>query len=427
MSFINPDNTIFVMLSFEGPDVYSQAGGLGVRCTELSRSLAEVGFETHLFFIGDPDLPSIEYKIDGRLCLHRWCQWISAMNRAGVYEDENGKRYDFQNSIPPFLLKSIVSPAAIKNKLIVVLAEEWHTAQTVINLHNLLKTFGLRDRVAIFWNANNTYGFWNIDWWELRAACTITTVSRYMKHLMFDYRVNPMIIPNGIPRRLLEPIDERGIRLLRSIYENEFFLIKVGRYSPDKRWIMAIDSVADLRMSGNRVNFLMRGGMEPHRADIYRRAREHALDIRELKISNPSFDNVAKALYDNRDADLIELNFFVPEEFLRYLYASADAALANSGHEPFGLVGLEVMATGGIPFVGASGEDYAMGFQNSIVVETDDPKEISSYLLYLDGNPQIQERIRSRARLTAEMFTWDRVLEDLLGKIEFIMRVYGRL
>jgi len=30
------------------------------------------------------------------------------------------------------------------------------------------------------------------------------------------------------------------------------------------------------------------------------------------------------------------------------LYAAADAVLANSGKEPFGLVGLEVMAAGGI-------------------------------------------------------------------------------
>jgi glycosyltransferase involved in cell wall biosynthesis len=121
------------------------------------------------------------------------------------------------------------------------------------------------------------------------------------------------------------------------------------------------------------------------------------------------------------------MNFFIPEDFLRMLYAASDAVLANSGHEPFGLVGLEVMATGGIPFVGASGEDYAQAFQNSIVVESDDPREISSYLLYLRDNRQILENIRIHARETAEMYTWDRVIEDLLGKIEFIARVYGTI
>ena len=43
-----PDRTAFVVLSFEGPDLYSQAGGLGVRVKGLSRSLARRGYDTHL-------------------------------------------------------------------------------------------------------------------------------------------------------------------------------------------------------------------------------------------------------------------------------------------------------------------------------------------------------------------------------------------
>ncbi len=55
---MTPERTVFVILSFEGPDVYSQAGGLGVRVRGLSRTLAHLGYETHLFFIGDPELSS---------------------------------------------------------------------------------------------------------------------------------------------------------------------------------------------------------------------------------------------------------------------------------------------------------------------------------------------------------------------------------
>jgi len=68
----------FVILSFEGPDPYARAGGLASRVHELSRSLASKGFETHLFFIGDPQRPGHEVDASGRLHLHRWCQWISA-------------------------------------------------------------------------------------------------------------------------------------------------------------------------------------------------------------------------------------------------------------------------------------------------------------------------------------------------------------
>jgi len=67
---LSPDDVLFCLLSFEGPDPYSLAGGLGVRITPLAETLAERGFETHLFFVGDPDLPGRESQQDGRLTWH---------------------------------------------------------------------------------------------------------------------------------------------------------------------------------------------------------------------------------------------------------------------------------------------------------------------------------------------------------------------
>ncbi len=68
---LEPGRTVFILVSFEGPDVYSQAGGLGVRVKELSRALADRGYESHLFFVGDPTLPPHETLLDGKLTLHR--------------------------------------------------------------------------------------------------------------------------------------------------------------------------------------------------------------------------------------------------------------------------------------------------------------------------------------------------------------------
>ena len=73
---------------------------------------------------------------------------------------------------------------------------------------------------------------------------------------------------------------------------------------------------------------------------------------------------------------------------MRLVYQASDAVLANSGREPFGLVGLETMAAGGMAFTGSTGEDYAIPFHNSIVLETSDPKEIETYVMYLAEHPQ---------------------------------------
>ena len=84
-----PENTEFVILSFEGPDQpYSQAGGLGVRASNLSIALARQEFQTHLYFVGDPELPGVEELENGKLRLNRWNQWQSGHHRGGVYENE---------------------------------------------------------------------------------------------------------------------------------------------------------------------------------------------------------------------------------------------------------------------------------------------------------------------------------------------------
>ena len=101
---LDPARTVFVQLSFEGPDSYSQAGGLGVRVTGLSRSLARMGYPTYLYFCGDPDLPGHEDLEGGRLHLRRWGQWISAQHRGGVYDGEEGKIRDWNYSLPPSLI-----------------------------------------------------------------------------------------------------------------------------------------------------------------------------------------------------------------------------------------------------------------------------------------------------------------------------------
>ena len=85
---LQPDQVEFVLLTFEGPDSYSKAGGLGVRVANLADTLASQGFSTHLIFIGGPDHPGREERMNGRLKYHRWCQWISQYHPLGVYDGE---------------------------------------------------------------------------------------------------------------------------------------------------------------------------------------------------------------------------------------------------------------------------------------------------------------------------------------------------
>ena len=73
------------------------------------------------------------------------------------------------------------------------------------------------------------------------------------------------------------------------------------------------------------------------------------------------------------DADILHLRSTLGPESCRVLFRNSIAALANSGGEPFGLVGLETMAAGGVACTGSTGEDYVVPGQNALVLETADP------------------------------------------------------
>jgi glycosyltransferase involved in cell wall biosynthesis len=426
-SELTPDNTVFVSLSFEGPDQYSQAGGLGVRVAGLTTALAAHGFETHLLFIGDPYLPAHESREQGRLTLHRWCQWISRFHPAGVYDGEEGKLGNFNDSAPWFLADRVLAPALHEGKIGVVIAEDWQTAEAICRLSDLLFGMGLRDRAVLMWNANNLFGFHRINWGRLSFVSTITTVSKYMKHRMWAYGQNPLVVPNGIPERFLEAPPSEYVEACRALFADRMTLFKIGRFDPDKRWLMAVEAVACLRAMGVPVRLLVRGGVEPHGGEVLQRAHALGLWVHDVGSAGRTMDDCLAAFRAAPPADVLNLTFFLPEDFVRTLYRASDAVLANSGHEPFGLVGLEVMGAGGTAVTGSTGEDYAVHFENAVVVDTEDPSELAGYLVYLRDHPEQVERLRAGAAATARQFTWSAVLPNLLGKASYLAERQGAL
>src|SRR5204863_4639891 len=111
-------------------------------------------------------------------------------------------------------------------------------------------------------------------------------------------------------------------------------------------------------------------------------------------------------------ADVLNVTTPLSPDSLRVLYRAADGVLANSGREPFGLVGLEAMAAGGMAFTGNTGEEYARHMENAVVLDTADPAEAAWYVRYFVEHPAEQQRMRSRAREIAQHFSWDKVLEQ---------------
>jgi glycosyltransferase involved in cell wall biosynthesis len=402
----------FHILSFEGHDPYACAGGLASRINGLVRTLAEVGFETHLWFVDDPQLSG--HEAQGQLYLHRWCQWISQYHPGGVYDGEEGKRLDYGMSLPPFLCNEVLLPHLLQGKRAVILAEEWHTVDAVLHVDWLLRMTGVRHQIKILWNANNTFAFERIDWGRLAQAATITTVSRYMKHLMQGLGVNPLVIPNGLSTDTLVPPEREAVAAFKSRTKGRTVVSKVARWDPDKSWLLAIDTVGAMKRIGWRPLLIARGGVKPYGAEVLVAAVRAGLRVADLLLLEPGVRGLMQALDALGEVDILDLCSPLDPESRLVLFHSAAAVLANSHHEPFGLVGLETMAAGGVACIGYTGEDYAVPGHNALALETNDPQEFLDLFGTLRLNPAIERALRRAGRAAAQHYTWSKIVHRIL-------------
>jgi len=226
-----------------------------------------------------------------------------------------------------------------------------------------------------------------------------------------------LVIPNGLPPEAFTPPDRRLVAQLRGQLGGRLVLGKVARWDPDKAWFSAVRGVRALKQAGLRPLLIARGGAEAHGAQV--RESAGAAGLRWVDRSGPA--TLPDALRELHEADVVCLEFALDSATCRALYRAADAVLANSRFEPFGLVGLEAMAAGGVACVGLTGEDYALPGRNALVLQTEDPYELVAVLERLRAHPEEERTLRATARRTAKTFAWSEVVSRiLLPRVELL-------
>jgi glycosyltransferase involved in cell wall biosynthesis len=408
-----PPGTQFHVLSFEGPDGYARIGGLETRVAGLCEALVTAGHETHLWFVGAPDLPG--HEVRGGLHLHRWCQWLSHYHPSGVYDGQDSKVPDYAGSLPPVLFRDWLGPHLAGGRRAVVMAEEWQTADALLHLDHLLHANRVRDRVRLFWNANNVFGFERIHWERMRACALVTTVSRYMKQLMAAEGVEAVMLPNGLsPDAYLAP-DRSAVNQLRKMFVGRIAITKMARWDPDKNWLGSIEIIAHMKRLGLRPLLIARGGLERHGLDVLRAMNRAGLRVAERDHAESGLRGLVQALSDTTAVDVLHVTRHVDRDSRRALFRASDVVLANSAKEPFGLVGLEAMAVGGIGCTGLTGEDYVMPGRNALVLQTSDPAEFVKLYMPLRADPEYEAAMRRAGRATARQYAWPEVIRTALA------------
>src|SRR5258708_17694505 len=98
--------------------------------------------------------------------------------------------------------------------------------------------------------------------------------------------------------------------------------------------MMAVEAVARLKYSGHPVTFFVRGGIEPHGTDVLSHAYNIGLKIQDVTASRPNLEQFLDIMEHAGPADIYNLRFFLPEQFVRTIYKAPDATLATNSTTP---------------------------------------------------------------------------------------------
>ena len=148
-----------------------------------------------------------------------------------------------------------------------------------------------------------------------------------MKHLMWERGVDPPVIPNGLTADALVPPDREAVAAFLARLRHRTVLSKVARWDPDKRWLLATQTVRLL---------IARGGMEAHGIEVLATAAAAGLRVVERASPRLGVRGLLQAVEGSDAADIVNLRTVLDPESCRVLFRGAAAVLANSGHEPFG-------------------------------------------------------------------------------------------
>jgi hypothetical protein len=224
--------------------------------------------------------------------------------------------------------------------------------------------------------------------------------------------VHALVIPNGSTRSCsTEPIPSARPRCAA----------RSARDRPTSKSAASIPTRTGCRRSTRWPNCAPAGSTRADRArrqasrtatSSWAARAKSGLGVERLAYEGSDWRELVERLLAAVDAPVVHVRAFLDEATLYALYAAADAVLANSGKEPFGLVGLEVMAAGGIAVCGATGEEYAEPFVNAIVCDTSRrPRACDVSAKRCSSDPDLAAELRTNGAETAARYSWENALD----------------
>ncbi len=371
-----------LILSWEYPPIV--AGGLARHVSKLSEALARAGVEVHVLTRGSAGMP-VEQTIAG-VVVHRvpeqpmpldldaFVAWVEGMNsHMHAAGRRLGKRLCFE----------------------LVHGHDWLVAGASASLAQRLRCPYLTTIHATEYGRHQGWVdehpqsyIHRIETWMAGRADRVITCSHYMRgHVADVFAIDEAritVIPNGIDRGDLHPVDDLVALRARFAEPGERLVLLVGRLVYEKGFQLALDAMPQVIRRCGRVRFVV-AGSGTHEAELKAQSARLGLD---------------------RDGTFLG---WIGDDLLHSLYRIADLCVVPSIYEPFGLVALEAMASGCPCIVADTGglrevvpsRDVGLRFRSR------DPHSLATMMGRVLDDDALRERLVTEASAHVLRFDWN--------------------
>lgn len=272
--------------------------------------------------------------------------------------------------------------------------------KTVVTCHDLINLVqpDLYQGLAIMPLISLNTWRWSVQ--KMKEADHIITVSAYTAgDVISELEVDPAMltaIPNAVSSEFQPVTDEETVsfRQRHGVAPETFCILNVGSNNPRKNISRILDVMKQLQDQQQAVHFWKAGS--DFNAEQYAFIAEHDLARQISYLGRPS------AL------------------MLKTLYSAADALIAPSIYEGFGLTVLESMACG-TPVITANTTSLPEVAGNAaVLVDPQDTEGMTKAVMRLQQDPTFRQQLIRAGLDRVKTFTWDRTAHQIANVYEHV-------
>lgn len=236
----------------------------------------------------------------------------------------------------------------------------------------------------------------------------VATTPQQFDLLTKDYDVKPArcrMIPPGYDDSRFFPVGEASRAAIRQRlgYEGRVVLA-VGRLASNKGYDLLIDAFALVKARVPDANLVLSVGGS-------------SLSDQE----RPLFEELEARIASLGLSDSVRFLGFIPDEELADHYRAADLFVLSSRYEPFGMTAVEAMASGTPTVVTMHGGlRRALTFgRHALIADPFDKEDLGIMMCKILTLPSLAERLhRMGAHLARSLFTWTGIAQQLVAAVE---------